>query len=106
MRGDLDVAGMVKNRSRTLAASDLAMGELVRQFDYEAAWYGTRVIIADRWFALSKTCSSCGRMKEALNLSEWTFACPCGYVASRDEDATVNLARWTSSSSPLLSAVA
>jgi putative transposase len=97
---------MSKNRSLALSVSDAAMGELIRQLDNMAAWYGTRVIIADRWFASSKTCSNCAQVKEALSLSERTFACPCGYVAWRDENAAFNLARWTPSPSPLLSAVA
>ena len=106
VREGLNIAGMRKNRSLALSVSDAAMGELVRQLDYKALWYGTQVIIADRWFASSKTCSSCGQVKETLSLSERTFSCPCGYVAPRDENAAVNLARWTPSSSPPPSAVA
>ena len=106
VREDLNIAGMKKNRSLALSISDAAMGELIRQLDYKALWYGTRVIVADRWFASSKTCSSCGQVKETLSLSERTFACPCDYVASRDENAAINLARWTPTSSPPLSAVA
>ncbi len=106
VREGLNIAGMRKNRSLAPSVSDAAIGELVRQLDYKALWCGTQVIIADRWFASSKTCSSCGQVKEALSLSERTFTCPCGYVAPPDENAAVNLARWTPSSSPPPSAVA
>ena len=93
VREDLNMAGMRKNRSLALSVSDAAMGIPIRQLDYRVLWYGTHEIVADRWFASSKTCSSCGQVKEALSLSQRTFACPCGYVASRDVNAAVNLAR-------------
>jgi putative transposase len=51
------------------------------------------VIVADRWFASSKTCSGCGAVKAKLPLSERTYACAsCGLVADRDLNAALNLA--------------
>jgi putative transposase len=91
---DLNVAGMVKNHALALSISDAAWGELVRQVTYKAHWYGTEVVVADRWFASSKTCSSCGTVRETLSLAERTFACPCGLAVGRDLNAAINLARW------------
>jgi putative transposase len=91
---DLNVAGMVKNHALALSISDAAWGELVRQITYKARWYGTEVVVADRWFASSKTCSSCGAVRETLSLAERTFACPCGLVIDRDVNAAINLAHW------------
>ena len=52
-----------------------------------------RLIVADRWFASSKTCSGCGTAKAKLALSERTFVClACGIVLDRDLNAAVNLA--------------
>ena len=96
---DLNVAGMVKNHALALSISDAAWGELVRQITYKARWYGTELIVADRWFASSKTCSSCGTVRETLGLAERTFACPCGLVIGRDLNAAINLARWPERSS-------
>jgi hypothetical protein len=37
-----------------------ALGELRRQLAYKSEWYGATVVIADRFYPSSKTCSSCG----------------------------------------------
>ncbi|NES05890.1 MAG: transposase [Okeania sp. SIO2F4] len=39
-----------------------------------------KLIIVDRWFPSSKTCSQCGHVKQSLSLSEHTFNCEhCGF---------------------------
>lgn len=48
--------------------------------------------IADRFFASSKTCHSCGHVKKELKLYERTFMCPiCGLIIDRDLNAALNL---------------
>jgi len=90
---DLHVAGMVKNRRLARHVADASLGELRRQLEYKAAWHGGLVIVADRWFASSKTCSGCGAVKAKLLLSERTYVCAsCGMVADRDLNAALNLA--------------
>ncbi|HUZ25253.1 MAG TPA: IS607 family element RNA-guided endonuclease TnpB [Streptosporangiaceae bacterium] len=90
---DLHVAGMVRNHRLARHVADASFGEFRRQAEYKAAWHGGRVIIADRWFASSKTCSGCGAVKAKLPLSERTYACTsCGLVADRDVNAARNLA--------------
>jgi putative transposase len=90
---DLHVAGMIRNRRLARHVADASFGELRRQAEYKAAWHGGRVIVADRWFASSKTCSGCGAVKAKLPLSERTYACAsCGMVAGRDLNAARNLA--------------
>jgi putative transposase len=92
---DLNVAGMVKNRRLARAISDAGFGEIRRQIEYKAAWRGGRVIVADRWFASSKTCSGCDAVKTKLLLSERRYVCvACGLVIDRDENAAVNLAEY------------
>ena len=49
--------------------------EIRRQLEYKTAWHGGRLIVADRWFASSKTCSGCGAVKAKLALSERTYLC-------------------------------
>jgi IS605 OrfB family transposase len=90
---DLHVAGMMKNRRLARHVADASFGEFRRQVEYKAAWRGGRVIVADRWFASSKTCSGCGAVKAKLPLSERTYACDsCGLVLDRDVNAALNLA--------------
>jgi putative transposase len=63
---DLHVAGMTRNRRLARHVADASFGEFRRQAEYKAAWRGGRVIVADRWFASSKTCSGCGAVKAKL----------------------------------------
>jgi putative transposase len=91
---DLNVAGMVRNHSLARHVFDAAFGELRRQLEYKTAWYGTRLVIADRWFPSSKTCSGCGHVHATLTLADRLFTCPaCSLEIDRDVNAAVNLAR-------------
>jgi Putative transposase DNA-binding domain len=47
--------------------------EFRRQLDYKARLYGASVVVADRWFPSSKTCSCCGSVKAELDLSQRVF---------------------------------
>jgi putative transposase len=104
---DLNAAGMLQNRKLARVVSDAAFGELRRQIEYKAAWYGTDLVIADRWFPSSKTCSGCGNVKDDLTLSDRVYTCTaCGLVLDRDVNAAINLARYkpaedTNASRPL-----
>jgi putative transposase len=92
---DLHVAGMTRNRRLARHVADASFGEFRRQVEYKTAWRGGRVIVADRWFASSKTCSRCGAVKAKLLLSERTYVCTaCGNVLDRDVNAAVNLAEY------------
>ncbi|MGV9538195.1 IS607 family element RNA-guided endonuclease TnpB [Streptosporangium sandarakinum] len=90
---DLNVSGMLANRRLARAVADVGMAEARRQLTYKTTWSGGRLIVADRWFPSSKTCSGCGAVKAKLALSERTYACiECGLVADRDHNAALNLA--------------
>lgn len=89
---NLNVAGMMRNEKLARAISDISFGEFRRQMEYKAKLYKTHLVIVDRWFPSSKTCSECGAVKEDLTLAERVFHCGhCGYEADRDENAAVNL---------------
>ncbi len=50
------------------------------------------MIVADRWFPSSKTCSCCGHKLETLALSVRAWTCPaCGAEHDRDRNAALNL---------------
>ncbi|MFF5206444.1 IS607 family element RNA-guided endonuclease TnpB [Streptosporangium sp. NPDC000396] len=90
---DLHVAGMLANRRLARAVADAGMAEVRRQLAYKTTWRGGRLVVADRWFASSKTCSACGAVKAKLALAERTYACiACGLVLDRDVNAARNLA--------------
>ena len=95
---DLHVAGMVRNRRLARHVADASFAEIRRQLTYKTEWHGATLIVADRWFASSKTCSGCGTAKAKLMLSERTYTCTaCGLILDRDVNAAVNLARLAGS---------
>jgi putative transposase len=90
---NLNVKGMQQNKHLSNAISDASFSELRRQVEYKAKWYGEKVVIADRFYPSSKTCSECGSVKPLLKLSERMFVCEeCGAVMNRDYNASLNLA--------------
>jgi putative transposase len=90
----LNIAGMVRNRRLARALSDTGMAELRRQLTYKTTWYGSRLLVADRFYPSSKTCSACGWVKANLILAERTFTCEaCGLGVDRDLNAAHNLAK-------------
>jgi putative transposase len=90
----LNVAGMVRNRRLARALSDSGLAELRRQLTYKTTWYGSRLVVADRFYPSSKTCSTCGWVKAKLTLTERTFYCEeCGLRVDRDLNAARNLAK-------------
>ncbi|MET8150655.1 RNA-guided endonuclease TnpB family protein [Actinoplanes sp. NPDC049668] len=101
----LNIVGMTGLRSLARGVADQAMGTLGTQIRYKADWYGLTVVDADRWFASSRTCSGCGRIKPDLRLSDRIYRCTitdggCGMVLDRDVNAAINLARWPASRAP------
>ena len=102
---DLHVSGMLKNHHLAQAIGDVGFYEFKRQLLYKASWYGSRVILADRWEPSSKTCSGCGWIDADLTLSDRTFHCAqCGLVLDRDLNAAINLEKLAGSSSDSLNA--
>jgi IS605 OrfB family transposase len=90
----LNVAGMVRNRRVARALADTGLAELRRMLAYKTTWYGSRLVVADRFYPSSKTCSACGWVKAKLTLAERTFTCEhCGLRVDRDLNAARNLAK-------------
>jgi putative transposase len=91
---DLNVRGMVRNHLLARNISDSGWGEFRRQLEYKTVWYGSKLVVADRWFPSSKLCSDCGYKLEKLPLSIREWGCPsCGVVHDRDTNAAINLER-------------
>jgi len=90
---DLHVAGMLAQHTLAARVADQGFGELRRQLTYKTDWYANQLIVADRWYPSSKTCSSCGHHHHQLG-RQARFACPsCGRDVDRDHNAAINLAR-------------
>jgi putative transposase len=92
---DLNVEGMMANHRLAAAIADAAWGEFARIVGYQQQWRGGQVMLVDRWFPSSKTCSACHTVAKSMPLSVRTFRCPsCGLARDRDLNAAVNLAAW------------
>jgi putative transposase len=70
----LAVKRLVRKRALAKSVSDASWGELVRQLEYRAAWYGRTLVKIDRWYLSSNRCRACGNINKALTLDErhWT----------------------------------
>lgn len=98
---DLHIKGMVKNHCLAGAIADVGMGELRRQLEYKAAWNGRQVVVVDRWFPSSKTCSACGSYQARMPLSVRAWTCPdCGTRHDRDANAAKNIRRFATGGEP------
>jgi putative transposase len=95
----LDAAGMLAQkgltgpRARRRGLSDSALGETRRQLGYKTAWYGSTLVVADRWYPSSRTCCACGHVQDIGWDEHWTCT-RCGASHQRDDNAAVNLARY------------
>jgi putative transposase len=77
------------------ALLDVSLGELRRQLTYKLEWHGGTLVVVDRFFPSSKTCSRCGTVKAKLSLRERTYRCDlCHLVIDRDLNAALNLAAY------------
>lgn len=91
---DLNVKGMVKNRCLARAISDAGFGTLRSMIEYKAKLRGNVVVLAERFYPSSKTCSECGSVKAGLTLADRLFCCDnCGHAMNRDLNAAINLQR-------------
>lgn len=88
----LSAKNMMKNRKLARSISDASWGLFTSMLEYKCAWYGRKLIKINRWFPSSKTCSSCGNVKETLKLSERTYICDhCNMEMDRDINAAINI---------------
>lgn len=90
---DLNIYGMLANHKLAQAIADCGFYEFRRQLLYKAKKFGCEIILADRWFPSSKTCSNCGHIQD-MPLSERVYSCnSCGHAIDRDLNAAINLSR-------------
>ena len=89
---DLAVKNMVRNRRLAKAISDCGWGTFRAMLEYKAARTGRHLIVIDRWYPSTKTCSACGHLLASLSLNTRTWQCPsCGTRHDRDHNAAKNI---------------
>ena len=87
-------SGLLKNGKLSKAIADSGFYEFRRQLTYKTQLYGSKLILADRFFASSKLCPKCGHKKDKLPLSMRVYQCDnynCDWIADRDYSASLNL---------------
>ncbi|WP_239657110.1 IS607 family element RNA-guided endonuclease TnpB [Mycobacterium riyadhense] len=95
----LDAAGMMRQkglpgaRARRRGLSDSALGTPRRHLSYKTGWYGSQLVVADRWFASSRTCHGCGHVQDIGWDQKWQCG-SCSVTHQRDDNAAINLARY------------
>ena len=90
---DLNVSGMVRNHSLARAISRTGWAEFRAFLAYKCERYSRTLVIADRWYPSSKTCSGCGHLLASLSLDTRRWVCPgCGVLHDRDVNAAKNIA--------------
>jgi putative transposase len=96
---DLDVAAMGRSMRRRAFRRTLyqaGIGRIRPTLVYKTVREGGRLLVADRWFASSKTHHRCGGYLADLKLGRRTWVCPgCGGLVDRNANAALNLRDWT-----------
>jgi putative transposase len=89
---DLNVAGMIRNHRLARSIAQTGWAEVRAMLAYKADRAGRRLLILDRWYPSSKTCSRCGLLLATLSLGTRVWACPgCGARHDRDVNAARNI---------------
>ena len=92
---DLNVKGMMRNRSRARAIQEEKWGDFYSIMQYKCEWNGINFISANRRYPSSKRCHVCGYIKKDLKPNETIYKCPvCGLVLDRDINASYNLYQY------------
>lgn len=89
---DLNVSGMVRNRKPAKSISESGWSEFRAMLEYKAERAGRQLVVIDRWYPSSKTCSACGHLLASLSLGTRHWTCPdCGTRHDRDINAAKNI---------------
>jgi putative transposase len=96
---DLDVAAMGRGmgqRAFRRSVYQAGLGQVRPTLAYKTRWSSGHLMIADRWFASSKTHHGCGGYHADLSLTDRVWVCPgCGERVDRNANAALNLRDWT-----------
>jgi putative transposase len=96
----LGAAGMLRQkglpgaRARRRGLSDAALGTPRRHLSHKADWYGSQLVVADRWFPSSKACHVCGHVQDIGWDEHWQCQACSASTHQRDDNAAINLARY------------
>ena len=89
---DLDMQEMSKHLNLGKSVYDNGWGMFTVFLKYKADLEGKQVIKISKWYPSSKTCSTCGNIKQDLQLNDRIYSCNnCGIIIDRDYNASLNI---------------
>lgn len=89
---DLNVQGLLKNHNIAKAIQEVGFYRFKSVLQNKALVNNKQVILVDKFYPSSKTCSCCGYKKKDLKLSDRSWTCPeCGEHHDRDINAARNI---------------
>ena len=90
----LNVSGMVKNQHLAKAIQEVGFFRFKEILNSKAIANDKKVVLIDKFYPSSKTCSNCGYKNKDLKLSDRHWQCPeCGEQHDRDFNAAKNILR-------------
>ena len=90
----LNVSGMVKNHHLAKAIQEVGFFRFKEILNSKAIVNDKKVVLIDKFYPSSKTCSNCGYKNKDLKLSDRHWQCPeCGEQHDRDFNAAKNILR-------------
>ena len=89
---DLNVSGMLKNHKLSKAIQDVGFYKFKLILQNKALANDKKVVLIDRFYPSSKTCSYCGYVYKKLTLNEREWVCQeCNIKHDRDINAAKNI---------------
>lgn len=92
---DLKVSNMLKDKRLSEEIQEQCFYKFREYLTYKCEEKGIELVVADKYYPSSKTCSCCGNIKKNLKLSDRTYICDkCGFIIDRDLNAAINLMNY------------
>ena len=89
---NLNTSGMIKNHHLAKAIQEVGFYLFKEILQNKALVNGKQIVLVDRFYPSSKTCSVCGYKKTDLTLKDRYWICPnCGTYLDRDINAAKNI---------------
>ena len=89
---DLNTSGMLKNHKLAKAIQEVGFYKFKEILQSKAIANNKKVVLIDKFYPSSKTCSCCGNKNQGLKLQDREWQCPqCGANHDRDLNAARNI---------------
>ena len=98
---DLHIRGLIQQKHRPGARhrrrrlADANLSEIRRQLEYKCSWYGSSLVVVDRWWATTRRCHLCNYVADRADMWDVWWTCKaCGADHDKDINAAVSIALY------------